>query len=84
MRELVEDLDQYNSMAPQEIQVEFREDWMKDEHYWEGQQLAEDSYARVKKVDDWCFRFSALWKKMKKLQAEVLEQLRGELVDKLV
>lgn len=81
VKELITYLDAYNSLVPQEIQIIFREDWMDNEHYWDGQQLAEDSYSRVKKVDDWCFRFSNLWKKMKKQHDEVLTQLRNELLE---
>lgn len=49
VKELIEYLDTYNLLVPEEIQIEFHETWMDDEHYWDGQQLAEDSYSRVKK-----------------------------------
>ena len=80
VNELVGSLDAYNSLVPEKIQLEFREPWMDDESYWHGQQIAEDSYERVKTVDVWFSRFSYLWKKTKTQQERVLEQLRNELL----
>ena len=81
--ELVGFLDAYNSLTPEEIQIEFREAWMDDKEYWNGQQIAEGSYTRVKKVDTWFSAFSYQWKKKKTQRESVLEQLRTELLDSL-
>jgi len=81
--ELVVLLEQYNSYAPEETKVIFHEDWMNDEKYWDGQQLAEDSHARIQKVDDWFFRFESVWNKMKKQQNEAEEILRSEVLEYL-
>ncbi|MBR2044517.1 MAG: hypothetical protein IJ958_00085, partial [Agathobacter sp.] len=84
VKKLISRIDEYNLIVPEGLRIEFREKWMDEEDYWKGQQLAEDSYDRIKKVDDWFFRFTNLWKKMKKQQDEVLEQMRNEVLDYLV
>lgn len=81
--ELIALLNQYNTYAPEETKVIFHEDWMDDEKYWDGQQLAEDSHARIQKVDDWFFRFESVWNKMKKQQNEAEEILRSEVLEYL-
>lgn len=81
--ELVEHITRYNAYAPEEIKIIFHEDWMDNKAYWDGQQLAEDSHARIQKVDDWFFRFESLWNKMKKRQNEAEEILRSEVLEYL-
>ena len=81
--ELIEHLTRYNAYAPEEIKVIFHEDWMDNKDYWVGQQLAEDSHARIKKVDDWFFRFESLWKKLKKRQNEAEDIMRSEVLEYL-
>ena len=56
---------------------------MDNKDYWAGQQLAEDSHARIQKVDDWFFRFDSLWKKMKNRQYEAEEIIRSEVLEYL-
>ena len=48
---------------------------MDKKDFWEGQHLAEASHERVKKVDDWFFRFESLWNKMKKQQTDMKNEL---------
>lgn len=80
---LIEHITRYNAYAPEEIKIIFREEWMDKEDFWEGQHLAEASHERVKKVDDWFFRFESLWNKMKKQQNEAEEIIRSELLEYL-
>ena len=81
--ELIEHITRYNAYAPEEIKIVFHEEWMDDKDYWVGQQLAEDSHARIKKVDDWFFRFESLWKKLKKRQNEAEDIMRSEVLEYL-
>ena len=81
--ELIEHITRYNAYAPEEIKIVFHEDWMDDKDYWAGQQLAEDSHDRIKKVDDWFFRFESLWKKLKKRQNEAEDIMRNEVLEYL-
>lgn len=81
--DLMEHITRYNAYAPEEIKIIYHEDWMDDKAYWDGQQLAEDSHERIKKVDDWFFRFESLWKKMKKHQMEAEDIMRSEVVEYL-
>lgn len=81
--ELIEHITRYNAYAPEEIKIIFHEDWMDNKDYWAGQQLAEDSHDRIKKVDDWFFRFESLWNKMKKRQNEAEDIMRSEVLEYL-
>ena len=81
VNKLIEHITHYNVYAPEEIKINFREEWMEDKDYWERQQLAEDSHERVQKVDDWFFRFESLWNKMKKQQNEAEEIIRSEILE---
>ena len=81
--ELVEHITRYNAYAPEEIKIISHEAWMDDKDYWAGQQLAEDSHDRIKKVDDWFFRFESLWNKMKKRQNEAEDIMRSEVLEYL-
>lgn len=81
--ELISHLNQYNAYAPEEIKIVFHEEWMDNKDYWAGQQLAEDSHARIQKVDDWFFRFESLWNKMKNRQNEAEEIMRSEVLEYL-
>lgn len=81
--ELIEHITRYNAYAPEEVKVIFHEDWMDNKDYWAGQQLAEDSHDRIKKVDDWFFRFESLWNKLKKRQNEAEDIMRSEVLEYL-
>ena len=81
--DLIEHITRYNAYAPEEIKVIFHEDWMDNKDYWAGQQLAEDSHARIQKVDDWFFRFESLWNKLKNRQYEAEEIMRSEVLEYL-
>ena len=78
---LIDLLEKYNAVAPEEIKIIYHEDWMDNKDYWANQQIAEDSHARIKKVDDWFYRFETCWNKMKKQQNEEEEILRDEITE---
>lgn len=81
--DLLEHIARYNAYAPEEIKIISHEAWMDDKDYWAGQQLAEDSHARIQKVDDWFFRFESLWNKLKKRQDEAEDIMRSEVLEYL-
>lgn len=81
--DLLEHIARYNAYAPEEIKITIHEEWMDNKDYWAGQQIAEDSHARIKKVDDWFFRFESLWNKLKKRQREAEDIMRSEVLEYL-
>lgn len=81
--DLLEHIARYNAYAPEEIKITIHEEWMDNKDYWVGQQIAEDSHARIKKVDDWFFRFESLWNKLKKRQREAEDIMRSEVLEYL-
>lgn len=81
--DLLEHIARYNAYAPEEIKITIHEDWMDNKDYWAGQQIAEDSHARIKKVDDWFFRFESFWNKLKKRQKEAEDIMRSEVLEYL-
>ena len=80
---MLEHIARYNAYAPEEIKITIHEEWMDNKDYWAGQQIAEDSHARIKKVDDWFFRFESLWNKLKKRQREAEDIMRSEVLEYL-
>ena len=81
--DLLEHIARYNAYAPEEVKVTIHEEWMDNKDYWAGQQIAEDSHARIQKVDDWFFRFESLWNKLKKRQKEAEDIMRSEVLEYL-
>ena len=81
--DLLEHIARYNAYAPEEIKITIHEEWMDNKDYWAGQQIAEDSHARIQKVDDWFFRFESLWNKLKKRQKEAEDIMRSEVLEYL-
>lgn len=81
--DLLEHIARYNAYAPEEIKITIHEEWMDNKDYWAGQQIAEDSHARIQKVDDWFFRFESLWNKLKKRQREAEDIMRSEVLEYL-
>lgn len=81
--DLLEHIARYNAYAPEEVKITTHEEWMDNKDYWAGQQIAEDSHARIQKVDDWFFRFESLWNKLKKRQREAEDIMRSEVLEYL-
>ena len=81
--DLLEHIARYNAYAPEEIKITIHEEWMDNKDYWAGQQITEDSHARIQKVDDWFFRFESLWNKLKKRQKEAEDIMRSEVLEYL-
>lgn len=76
---LIKHIKIYNTYAPDEIRIDYHEDWMDDKAYWDGQQIAADSHGRIKKVDEWFSRFNSMWNELKSKQDEVEEIMRKKL-----
>lgn len=77
---IIELLNTYNQYAPEEIKIEFHDKWMDKENYWADQVMADDSLARIKKVEDWFCRLDNCWNAMGKQQREAIHKLQEEVL----
>lgn len=83
LSELIQTLEKYNAVVPEEIKIIYSESWMKEEHYWEEEGVVRDWRNKVKTVENWLYRFESTWMKMKKQQNEAEEIMRSEVEEYL-
>ena len=75
VKPLIEHLEDYNTLVPEALQIDYHAKWMDDEEFWVNLVMAMDTYDRIRKVDEWFYGVYYCWQHLRKQRNEVIKTL---------
>lgn len=83
VKPLIEYLNDYNTLVPEALQIDYRAKWMDDEDFWVNLVMAADIYDRITKVDEWFYGVYNRWNSLRKQRNEVIKTLTEKVQNDL-